>query len=339
MDGQLIGNRENESIAVGPLDDHAFRLMVESVSDYAIFMLTSEGYIASWNPGAERIKGYHASEILGRHFSTFYLPDEIASGKPEMELRVAKQQGKYREEGLRVRKDGSTFYADVTITAVFEDGKLRGFGKVTRDITERRRAEQQQRLLLDELNHRVKNTLATVQSITRQTLQKGVSLEEFRDAFEARLVALSHTHNLLTAGSWEGAPLRDIIAAELSPYLQVDAANLTASGPDVYLRPKPAVALGMALHELATNAAKHGAFSIPTGRVKLSWSKSGPLLRLEWKESGGPPVQAPKRKGFGSRLLERGLAHELGGKTRLDFAPAGLRCTIEIPLPLKPSAG
>ena len=328
--------REDDELQQGV---DAFRLLVESVRDYAIFMLTPEGRIASWNLGARRMKGYEKEEILGQHFSVFYTEEDLVARKPEMELEVAIREGRYREEGWRLRKDGSTFFADVTITALFDqDRRLRGFGKVTRDITERKRAEVHQRLLLDELNHRVKNTLATVQSITRQTLRPGISLDQFRETFEARLIGLSRTHNLLTGANWQGAALREIVMAELEPYRQVrpDGANVDVSGPDVYLRPKHALALGMALHELATNAAKHGALSNPAGRVVLDWSRRDRLLRLDWQESGGPPVEPPPQRGFGLRLLEKGLRHELGGETRLDFEPAGLRCSIEVSLPGEP---
>ena len=317
--------------------EDAFRLLVESVADYAIFLLSTEGNVLTWNPGAQRMKGYLPHEIIGKHFSAFYPENEIVSGKPAAVLEVARREGKYREEGWRVRKDGTVFYADVMITALFDERRqLRGFGKVTRDITERRRAEQHQRLLLDELNHRVKNTLATVQSMARQTLQGDISLEAFREAFEGRLMALSQTHNLLTVSNWQGASLSDIAHRELAPYSRTDRPNVRFDGPDIYLRPKHAVALGMALHELATNAAKYGALSHAAGWVNLEWRINDRLLRLEWAEHHGPPVRPPRRRGFGSRLLERGLAHELAAQTQLDFAPEGLRCHIELMLPKGP---
>lgn len=208
------------------------------------------------------------------------------------------------------------------------------------EVEERRLAEDRQRLLLNELNHRVKNTLASVQSIARQTLMGAESVEAFRSAFEARLMALSQTHNLLTAQNWQGASLFDILAAELRPHgggRQGGGARFTLLGDqDVKLKPKAAVALGMAIHELATNALKYGALSVPNGHVTLKLHLQGrePDRRLviEWIESGGPEVAKPARKGFGSRLLERGLAGELAGRVRLDYHPAGVSCRMELPL-------
>jgi len=194
------------------------------------------------------------------------------------------------------------------------------------EVAERRAAEERQRLLLNELNHRVKNTLASVQSIARQSLQNADDVVTFRRAFEARLMALSQTHNLLTAQNWEGASLLDILAAELRPH----------GGGRVKLKPKAAVALGMAVHELATNALKYGALSAPEGHVALRLHLIGReddrRLVIEWVESGGPAVSQPARKGFGSRLLERGLTGELAGRVRLDYDPAGLSCRMELPL-------
>ncbi|WP_374654033.1 sensor histidine kinase [Phenylobacterium sp.] len=208
------------------------------------------------------------------------------------------------------------------------------------EVAERRAAEERQRLLLNELNHRVKNTLASVQSIARQSLQNADDVVTFRRAFEARLMALSQTHNLLTAQNWEGASLLDILAAELRPHGGGRAgggSRFTLEGEvDVKLKPKAAVALGMAVHELATNALKYGALSAPEGHVALRLHLIGReddrRLVIEWVESGGPAVSQPARKGFGSRLLERGLTGELAGRVRLDYDPAGLSCRMELPL-------
>ncbi|KQW70633.1 hypothetical protein ASE17_17305 [Phenylobacterium sp. Root77] len=208
------------------------------------------------------------------------------------------------------------------------------------EVRERSLAEERQRLLLNELNHRVKNTLASVQSIARQSLLNAKDIETYHKAFEARLMALSQTHNLLTAQNWEGASLLDILAAELRPHgggREGGGARFTVHGDqDVRLRPKAAVALGMAIHELATNALKYGALSTPNGHValRLGLQDQQPDRRLviEWTESGGPEVVKPDRRGFGSRLLERGLAGELAGRVRLDYHPTGLSCRMELPL-------
>jgi two-component sensor histidine kinase len=257
---------------------------------------------------------------------------------PEREIRAARETGRSENERWHLRRDGSRFWGSGVLLPL-SDGRHDSYLKIFRDRTEERKAEKRQRLLTNELNHRVKNTLATVQSIVAQTLRGTVVGEDARGAVEGRLLALSRSHDLLTRESWESAGLRDVAAQALEPYGAPGGqpTRVAVQGPDLRLQPKAAVALGMALHELATNAAKHGALSNGAGRVDLSWritpSASGDRLRLEWLERGGPPVQPPSRKGFGSRLLERGLAHELDGEVRLDHEPSGVLCRIDIPVP------
>ncbi len=194
------------------------------------------------------------------------------------------------------------------------------------EIEHRRRIERHQNLLLDELNHRVKNTLATVQAMAMQTL-KGVEAAP-RDAFLARLFALSAQHDLLTLDNWEGASFEGVVRRALKPWRDDDTQRFTVDGPAVHLDPKRALALGMGFHELATNAARYGAFATPTGTVHVSWTidPDGETLKLRWEERGGPPVAAPQRRGFGLRLIEHGLGRELSGVVKLDFAPGGLVC-------------
>ena len=214
--------------------------------------------------------------------------------------------------------------ADGLIWAVFVEGS---------DVTDRVRAERQQQLLLAELNHRVKNTLATVQAIAAQTLRVHPDPAAFREAFEARLISLSATHDLLTATSWRSADLGDVLLKELRPF---GHERYALSGPRVDLAPAAALAMGLVVHELATNAAKYGALAAPVGQVDVTWSRqpeaAGDRLRLDWTERGGPPVTPPSRLGFGSRLIERSLQGALMGSAALTFAPEGLRCHIELPL-------
>jgi two-component system, chemotaxis family, CheB/CheR fusion protein len=214
------------------------------------------------------------------------------------------------------------------------EGRIIGASKIAQDITERRHSEGVRALMMDELNHRVKNTLATVQSIAAQSL-KGVDVES-RETFDARLVSLSRTHDLLARDSWEGASLRELLLQEIEPYRAGDRTRFVVEGRDFGLRPKAALALGLALHELATNAAKYGALSTRQGQVRVTWDLPKPsqlsALRLKWVEIGGPPVKKTGHKGFGSVLIERGLSLELDAKVELDFDPGGLVCTIEVPL-------
>ena len=211
---------------------------------------------------------------------------------------------------------------DGEAVAVFVEGS---------DVTDRVMGERQQKLLVDELNHRVKNTLATVQAIADQTLRATAEPQEFRRTFQARLLALSSTHNLLTATSWRSAALRDVARLEFTPY---DPSRYRLKGPDLALSPSEALALGMLFHELATNAAKHGALSDGGGGgcVRVEWKVKGGVLLIEWTEHGGPPVAPPSRRGFGSRLIERSLQGQLRGEATLDYAPEGLRCHIRLPL-------
>jgi PAS domain S-box-containing protein len=212
-------------------------------------------------------------------------------------------------------------------------GEFLGMIGVNVDITERE-------LLLAELNHRVKNTLAVVQAVAHQTFKDSEASPAARKAFEGRLFALSAAHNLLTESNWENASLERLAVDAL----QVGASNKTRvslSGPAVMLPPKEAVAIVMALHELCTNAVKYGALSNDTGRIELDWTGAEgrePRLKLSWREHGGPPVSPPQHRGFGSFLLERSLAQDLDGDVRLDFRPEGLVCSIEAPLSSRPGS-
>jgi two-component sensor histidine kinase len=193
------------------------------------------------------------------------------------------------------------------------------------------------RFLLDELNHRTQNTLATVQAIAVQTL-RGAADKEAVGAFEGRILALSKAHGLLGRRLWEAVRLRDVIEQILQPFGLNDrrANRFSVEGDDVRLQPKAALTLAMVFHELATNAIKHGALSNAAGKIDIAWqlepTPQGDQMRLRWQESGGPPVTVPGRKGFGSRVIEGGLAQELDGEVRLDYEPSGVVCRIMMPV-------
>jgi two-component sensor histidine kinase len=216
--------------------------------------------------------------------------------------------------------------------ATYEDGRPVRIAGVALDITVRRTAEDHQRLLIAELNHRVKNTLSTVQSIAMQTHRSD-------DTFLPRIQALAMAHDLLTEASWEGASLADVVNRTLALHVAGAPERMVVSGPAIHLNPNAAVTLNLAFHELATNAVRYGSLSNPTGRVSVTWTidrRTDPTaVEIEWRESGGPVVAAPARRGFGSRLIERGLAHELGGDCRLLFQPQGLECHIRLPFSTK----
>jgi two-component sensor histidine kinase len=213
-----------------------------------------------------------------------------------------------------------------------ERDRAKSADSLTLEIEHRRRIERHQNLLLDELNHRVKNTLATVQAMAIQTM-KGVDVGA-RDAFLARLFALSSQHDLLTMDNWEGASLEGVVRRALRPWREDEHARFRVEGPPVHLSPKRALALGMGFHELATNAAKYGALSNATGSVHVRWTilPDGKTLQFNWQECGGPPVSPPHHRGFGLRLIEHGMERELSGKVKLDFRPEGLVCIWEMKL-------
>jgi two-component sensor histidine kinase len=207
------------------------------------------------------------------------------------------------------------------------------------DLTKFRLEQTQLKMLIDELNHRVKNTLSTVQSIAWQALRNSSDQEEIRESIESRLFALSRSHDLLTRQDWAGAGLRDLIDDALEPFGVTGgrAARLVVTGENIRMSPKATLALGIAFHELATNAVKYGAFSNDAGSIRISWAiepaPPGDRLILHWQEKDGPPVAPPSRRGFGSQVIERGLAHELEGTVQLEYPPEGVSCTINIPIP------
>ncbi len=205
-----------------------------------------------------------------------------------------------------------------------------------RMVDQLRAAVKEKDLLIDELNHRVKNTLTTVQSIASQTLRNAPDLDHASSAIESRLIALSQVHNVLTDRSWANVGLHDIVAQAVEPYRSRGEDRIHVQGPPIQVPPRMALALAMALQELATNAVKYGALSNGTGQVKVHWNLNGSAapdrLRLMWAEAGGPPVHKPTRRGFGSRLIERSLADDLGGKVKIEFAPSGVLCVVDAPL-------
>ena len=259
-------------------------------------------------------------------------PEDLARIEAEIEAALAAGDRQVTFEFRILRADGAIRWLGGAAQFVLgDDGSPVRMVGTHVDITDRKVAEAHQRLLINELNHRVKNTLAIVQGIAWQSLRMGGVPVEVRDAFEGRLAALSAAHNVLTRQSWEAGTITHIIEEATAPHHAGDG-RLILSGPALDLEPKTAVALGLAMHELATNAVKHGALSDREGRVRITWAAGGGVLRLTWRETGGPPVRAPVRRGFGTRLLEQGLAADLGGRVNLEFLPEGLVCTVEADL-------
>jgi PAS domain S-box-containing protein len=266
-----------------------------------------------------------------------YHPDDQARLRTMRENALARGERFLQSDFRYLCPDGSVRWlllrAEIKLDA---DDKPASIVGVLLDITDRKRAEERKNLLINELNHRVRNTLATVQSIVSQALRTASSPQEARAAVESRLLALSRVHDVLTRESWEGAGLREIMVQAIAPFSATGERRIHIDGPDVWLQPRTALSLAMALQELLTNAIKYGALSNETGEVRITWTvsptTSGRHLQLRWEEQGGPAVEAPSRRGLGSVLIERGLAQSLNGKVRVDFALGGVVCTLDAPL-------
>jgi PAS domain S-box-containing protein len=294
--------------------------------------------VGGWSSQASLLLGFPAAEktVTLQEWRELIHPDDAR--RVADKLRDAALNDGHYEDEYRVRRPDGTICWISSRGRIFFDGKRKpiSFVGVFQDITERKHAEDQQRFFLDELNHRVKNTLTTVQSIASQTLRSTSTPSQFKEAFEGRLLALSKTHDLLTRKSWREADLRDIAEQELAPYRKSDE-RVRIVGPSVHLPARYAINLGLVLHELVTNAAKYGALSTPAGQLELRWAvvphqDRSSRLRIHWRESGGPTVEPPKRQGFGSQLIRRSIEGELAGDLAIRFAPNGVAYDISAPL-------
>ena len=315
--------------------EQRFRAIVESATEYAIITFDSAGRITSWNPGAERVLGYSEDEAIGQHGEIFFTPEDRERGLPAIEMTHAHEYGRSSDERWHMRKNGALFWGSGVMLPI-EDHPRDRYLKIFRDNTEARRRHERDQLLAGELNHRVKNTLAIVQSIVMQTLRRSDCSDAVRSALESRLVALARAHDALTSGNWSGGDLRGTAEDTLRLVLQ-ESFNTRAHlhGPDIHLNANALLGLSLALHELATNGVKYGALSNDSGKVEIGWEISDgaePQFRLRWIERGGPSVEQPATPGFGSRMIEEGLAHEFDGRVELKFAREGLECTIRAPL-------
>src|SRR5665213_2390977 len=274
--------------------------------------------------------GREIEDILGRTDEEILPPDAgaaviaikreaLASGQPKR-AEVALDNG----SGLR--------WNDIHIEPLRnEAGDIVGVTCASVDVTERKEGEAHLRLLMRELTHRSKNLLAVIQAMARQTARHAGSTSGFLDQFAARLQALAASHDLLVRESWYGASLRELIESQLAAFSGDDGAQVSVEGVPVALKPEAAQTLGLALHELAVNAAKFGALSVPEGRVSIAWALRGNAIDLEWREENGPMVKNRRKKGFGSMVIERNLANALDAAVNLKFDPDGLRCYIVIP--------
>ncbi len=311
-------------------------LILAHARDYAIFGLDRQGVIGSWGPGAERVTGYSEGEAVGSNFSMLFTLSDQAADQPAVELEKAWRDGTAEDTRWHVTKAGVRFWAN-GVTTAFDDAGAQGLIKIMRDETRSRLAEEQRVLLLNELNHRVNNTLVTVQSLVEQTLRGAGVDPTVRSDLAARLMALADAHKLLVAQNWAGAELTAIVRQAVAPYDSLAKSRLQIDGPQVRLSPQQAVSLSLVIHELTTNAVKYGALSVDGGLVLVAWNphqdEDGTrYVTFLWEEIGGPPVATPTRKGFGTRLLSRSFGPEAPGDVKVEFATAGVRCTINLQL-------
>jgi PAS domain S-box-containing protein len=280
-----------------------------------------------------RIAGRSREEMLCSAIWDVTRPEDQPRERDLFQRQIAGELETYTLEKSFLRPNGELAWAELRASRVDgADGRAAYGVRVVRDITQQKRWSAQQQLLVHELNHRVKNSLATVQSIVAQSLRNAGILDNVREIIEERILGLSRAHDVLTAQHWQGADVSELAAEVAAPYATAKPEALRILGRRVRVPPRVALALAMALQELATNARKYGAWSTDLGCVQLAWeivpSTDGQRLSLAWTESGGPPVSAPARSGFGSRLLER-LGADLGGEANLEFLPSGVVCTIE----------
>jgi PAS domain S-box-containing protein len=324
--GNLIG-AVNMLVDLGErrLNEQRLASIVES-SDDAIVSKDLNGIISTWNRGAERIFGYKASEIVGKSILTL-IPPSHHSEEHQILSRIRNGERIEHYETVRRRKDGSAIDISLTVSPLRDvQGRIIGASKIARDISERKQLQAQQALLVGEMKHRIKNTLATVQAIATQSMRH-VPRGDW-GAFVNRLQALASAHDLLTHENWNRASLHDVVRQVVMPF---DPQRFDIDGPRIWLSASYSLTLVMALHELATNAAKYGALSNESGRVRICWRVSGEgpgsVVAMAWQESGGPPATPPDHKGFGSMLLERTL-----DKSAAHYGPDGFACEWEFTL-------
>jgi PAS domain S-box-containing protein len=315
--------------------EERFRSLASLVPAF-VWFADPQGNIHYLNARWYTYTGQIPQEALSSGWSTAVHPGD--SDRVLAAWREALTGGSLYEVEVRYRRhDGAhRWYLARAEPIRNEAGTITGWFGSSTDIDAIKRAERHRTLLINELNHRVKNTLATVQSIASQSLRSNDPAQG-REAFEARLLALSRTHDVLTREAWSSASLREVIAEVIRPYQQDGESRFRIEGPALRVPPSMALPISMCLHELLTNAVKYGALSAEAGQVAVTWgldgAEEGRRLRLRWEESGGPEVVEPLRKGFGSRLIERSLARELGGKVEMRFDRGGVTCDVDMPFP------
>jgi len=315
-------------------NEDRMRAIVNTVVD-GIITIDDKGIVETLNPAAARVFGYSPEEVVGQNVKM--LMPEIYSREHDGYLSNYLTTGHARMSGIgrevaAQHKDGSIFPAELAVAEMAVAGR-RMFTGVVRDISERKRADEHQKVLVAELDHRVKNVLARVSAVAMSTRQVSGSTDEFTRSLNGRLESMGTAHSLLSHSGWQDVDLRDLVRSQLAPY--ATNTNVVIGGAEVTLNAAATQAISMVLHELATNAAKYGALSIPGGQVLVNWDfktneAATSMLKIEWRESGGPPVATSIHSSYGTNLIRDLIPHELGGNVDLAFAPNGVNCSIEI---------
>lgn len=312
-----------------------FAAIVESSQD-AILSKDLNGIITSWNQGAEQLFGYTAEEVIGKSV-TILIPADRQSEEPTILARIRHGERVDHYETVRRHKDGALIDISLTVSPIRgPDGQVVGASKIARDISYRRRERAQQELFLGEMQHRVKNLAAVIDGLARMSQPKNEpAVEAFVKTFLGRVHALLMSGELVVTSNAREANLRQVFETVLKPFVDPSKPPpISLDGPPVQLPESTAGGLGLAAHELATNALKYGALGSEGGRVSINWSvtpsSEGNRVRIEWKEVGGPPPPGePLRRGFGSRVIRSAVSHERDGKTDVVFEQDGLRCRFE----------
>ncbi len=312
-------------------DDAPFAAIVTASAD-AIVSFDNGGLVATWNPGAEKLFGYPAGEAVGKSPLDLIVPASLSAEYEALRSSVHTDGRAVVKETSRRHKDGSLIDVEINVSPIVDDGKLKGASVVYRDVSERKRSERRQLVLMNELSHRGKNLFSVVHSIARMSLAKAASIELAQSALLGRLEALSRTYGKLTDAGFEGERLKQILEAELSAFED----RTHARGPEIILTARASQTFALVIHELATNATKYGALSSPGGHVSLKWSITGPgnepHVRFDWVESGGPKVTPPKRRGFGTKLIQSIVAADFSCDPDVSYEESGFRYGFEAPL-------
>lgn len=304
----------------------------------AVFFMDDRQHCTFMNAAAEKLTGYNLVEAQGRALHDLLhhtYPDGRHYPLHECPIdRAFPENHQTQGEEVFIHKHGQFYPVAFTASPIRNEDVIVGTVIEVQDISKKKADIARLDMMMNELNHRVKNTLATVQSTFVQTLQGENISDHARESVMSRVIALARSHDLLTEKSWVSASLREVASRALAPFgaTELSSSRFSITGDSFELHAKPALAIAMGLHELATNAVKYGALSVDGGHVDLSWTLlADDVLQLRWNERGGPPVKEPARSGFGRRLIERGLAHELGGAASILFRHDGVVCEINIP--------